>query len=159
MDSLIIFGAKYLVFAIIALAVLAVVVCKSKEQWFNFGVLILLALAAGYALARLAGLLFAHPQPFEVEGLEPLVPHVADNAFPSDHTVIGGVFASVAFLADRRVGLALWILALLVGLSRMLAGLHYPIDIFASVVLAVAAVWATNRALILFSAKTNHTLL
>ena len=159
MDSLIIFGAKYLVFAIIALAVLAVVVCKSKEQWFNFGVLVLLALAAGYALARLAGLLFAHPQPFAAEGFEPLIPHATDNSFPSDHTLIGGVFASVAFLADRRVGLALWILTLLVGLSRMLAGLHYPIDILAAAVLAAVAVWATNRALILFSAKANHTLL
>jgi len=159
MDQLIIFGAKYLVFVIIALAVLTVVVYKGKEQWFRLSMLALLALAFGYALARVAGFLYAHPQPFEVEGFEPLLPHAADNAFPSDHTVIGGVFASVAFLADRRVGLALWILALLVGLSRMLAGLHYPIDIFASAVLAVAAVWATNRALILFSAKTNHTLL
>src|SRR3990167_7178937 len=150
MDQLIIFGAKYLIFCIIALAVLTVLVLKNKEQWFRLSMLVLLALAAGYALARLAGLLFAHPQPFAVEGFEPLVPHAVDNSFPSDHTLIGGVFAAVAFLADRRAGLALWALALLVGLSRMLAGLHYTVDVVAAAALAVAAVWAADRTLALF---------
>ena len=147
MESLVIFGAKYLVYVLIALSVLAVVVFKNKEQWFRFGMLALLALAVGYALARAAGFLFSHPQPFAAEGFEPLIPHAVDNAFPSDHTVIGGVFASVAFLADRRVGLVLWVLALLVGLSRIIAGLHYTVDVLAAAMLAVVAVWLADRAL------------
>lgn len=108
------------------------------------------ALPLGYALARLAGLFFAHQQPFAEQGFEPLIPHAIDNSFPSDHVLIGGVFASVAFLADRRVGLLLWVLTLLVGLCRMLAGLHYGVDIMAAAVLALGAVWASHRALSFF---------
>jgi undecaprenyl-diphosphatase len=145
MDGLIIFGTKYLVYVIVLVAVVHVLL--NKERRAELGVVALLALALGYALARLAGFLFSHHQPFAEQGFEPLVPHAIDNSFPSDHTLISGVFASVAFLADRRVGLALWALTLLVGLSRMLAGLHYSVDIFAAAVLAVAAVWVAGKAL------------
>src|SRR3989338_11102220 len=145
MDQLIVFGAKYLV-VFVALGS-ALVLAFAGERRARLVYTLAIALPLGYALARLAGLLFAHPQPFAVEGFEPLLPHAVDNAFPSDHTLISGIFASVAFLADRRVGLALWVLALLVGLSRMLAGLHYSVDVAAAAVLAGAAGWAADRAL------------
>lgn len=145
MTPLIIFGAKYLIVIIALIA--AFHIFLNKERRIKLGVLLLLALALGYALARLAGLFFQHHQPFAVEGFAPLVPHDVDNAFPSDHTLISGVFASVAFLADRRAGLVLWAFALLVGLARMLAGLHYGVDVLAAAVLALAAVWVARLVL------------
>ncbi len=145
MDSLIIFGAKYLIYVIVVVAV--AVVLFDKERRLKLGVLALLALALGYALARLSGLFFSHHQPFAEQGFMPLIPHAVDNAFPSDHTLISGVFASVAFLSDRRVGLSLWVLTLLVGLARMLAGLHYGIDVLVAAALSALAVWVAHRAL------------
>ncbi len=143
MIGLIIFGAQYLIFIIALIA--AVHIFLNKERRIKLGILTLLALAIGYALARLAGLLYLHHQPFAVEGFEPLVPHAVDNAFPSDHTLISGVFASVAFLADRRIGLVLWALALLVGLARMFAGLHWGSDVLAAAVLALSAVFLAHK--------------
>ncbi len=144
MTPLIIFGAKYLIFIIALIA--AVHIFINKEKRIKLGVLALLALAIGYAFARLAGLFFQHSQPFAVEGFEPLVWHDVDNAFPSDHMLIGGVFASVAFLGNPRVGLVLWAFALLVGLARMLAGVHYGVDVLAAAVLAVVAVFVAHKA-------------
>jgi undecaprenyl-diphosphatase len=143
MTPLIIFGAKYL-FVLVALAGVGVVFRK-KEQRLRLGLVALIALPIAYALARLVGVVFTHPQPFAVEGFEPLVPHEIDNSFPSDHVALAGVFASVAFLADRRTGLALWALTLLVGLSRMLAGLHWGVDIVMAAALAVLVVAVTHR--------------
>ncbi len=140
MTPLIIFGAKYLIIAV-ALAG-AAAVAFAGERRNRLMIVLVVALPLGYALARLAGLFYAHYQPFAVGGFEPLIPHEVDNSFPSDHVLIGGVFASVAFLADRRVGLVLWVLALLVGLARMLAGLHYGVDVLAAAILAVFAVCA-----------------
>lgn len=145
MAILVIFGAKYLIYLIVIVA--AVAVFFNKEKRLKILYVAIVALPLGYALARLVGAFFSHQQPFAEQGFEPLIPHAVDNSFPSDHTLISGIFASLAFLADRRVGLALWALALLVGLARMLAGLHYGIDIAVAVALAAAAVWAAHRTL------------
>ncbi len=142
MDTLIIFGAKYLIY-VVAVGGLVAALWQPEYRARLFWVLVA-ALPLGYALARLAGLLYAHPQPFAAEGFTPLVPHAVDNAFPSDHTVIGGVFSSVAFLADWRAGALLWALTLLVGASRVAAGLHYPVDIIASTLLVLVAVWVAH---------------
>lgn len=140
MEQLIIFGAEYLLGGIIAGAVVGIRMYKNLRLKILYAALI--ALPLGYALARAAGLLFQHHQPFAEQGFEPLVPHAVDNSFPSDHVLMGGIFSSLAFLGDKRFGLALWVLTLLVGLSRMLAGLHYAVDVFVSVVLALLAVGA-----------------
>ncbi len=145
MQELIIYGAKYLLLPIAMGAVFCI--WYKPEARVRMLWLLAVSLPLGYALARLAGLFFSHPQPFAVGGFEPLIPHDIDNSFPSDHTIIGGVFASAAFLADRRFGLCLWALTIIMGLCRIAAGLHYPVDIIASCVLAVAAVWVAGKVL------------
>lgn len=146
MDEFIIFCAKNL-WLLVALGAAAAVVCN-KERRLTLGLVALIALPLAYALARAAGMLFAHPQPFAALGFEPLVPHEVDNSFPSDHTLIAGVFASVAFLADKRFGLVLWALTLLVGTARVAAGLHWPVDIAAAALVAAGAVWVAHRGLL-----------
>ena len=143
MTPFIIFGAKYLVAVIMLCGAITLAFAGERRRRFTY--ILAVALPLGYALARLAGLFFAHNQPFAVEGFEPLVPHAVDNSFPSDHVLIGGVFASLAFLADRKVGLVLWALTLLVGLSRMLAGLHWGVDIAAAALLALVAVFVAHK--------------
>jgi len=143
MDTLVVFGAKYLVVLVALVGIVAVVWMAEGRRRLLW--LLAVSLPLSYALARLAGLLYSHPQPFVVEGFEPLIQHTADNAFPSDHTLAAGIFASVAFLADWRVGVVLWALTLSIGAARVVAGLHYTIDIVAGALLAVFAVWAARR--------------
>ncbi len=143
MDLFTVFAAENLV-AFIMLGSVFVIVF-SGEKRIKLVYLLAVALPLGYALARLAGLFFIHNQPFAIEGFEPLVPHAVDNAFPSDHTVISGVFALTAFLANRRIGLVLWTLTLLVGVARVSAGLHYPVDIIVGALLALVAVFIAHK--------------
>ncbi|MBI2004797.1 phosphatase PAP2 family protein [Patescibacteria group bacterium] len=145
MDTLIIFAATYLVVLVALVGVLAVVWKAEGRRRLLW--LLAVSLPLGYALARLAGLFYSHAQPFATEGFEPLVPHAVGNTFPSDHTLAAGIFASVAFLANRRVGLLLWVLTLCIGIARMAAGLHYPLDIAVGALLAVFAVWVAGRGL------------
>ena len=143
MTELIVFGAKYLVAAIMLCGAITLAFAGERRRRLTY--MLAIALPLGYALARLAGLFFAHNQPFAMDGFEPLIPHAIDNSFPSDHVLIGGVFASLAFLADRKVGLVLWALTLLVGLSRMLAGLHWGVDIAAAALFAIGAVFVAHK--------------
>src|SRR3989344_9511621 len=105
MTELIVFGAKYLVAPVIVSA--AIVLSRNKERRKHLTWTLAVALPLGYTLARLAGIFFAHNQPFAVEGLEPLVPHAVDNSFPSDHVLIGGIFSSLPLPSQPPAGTGL----------------------------------------------------
>lgn len=138
MDALIIFCATYLIYAI-ALGALVYGVLSPKAERLEFFAALLMALPLAYALARVLGFLYTHPQPFAIEGYEPLVPHEVDNAFPSDHAALSAVFAGLTAFYRRGAGLVLWLMALGVGVGRVLIGFHYPLDIAAGFLAGAAA--------------------
>jgi membrane-associated phospholipid phosphatase len=49
------------------------------------------------------------------------------------------VAAASMFVYRRNVGVLLAVLAILVGVSRIIAKVHYPVDIVASIVIAISA--------------------
>lgn len=58
------------------------------------------------------------------------------KTFPSDHTIVATVFAMTAWVFGAPLGVALFltIMTLLVGGGRVLAGVHYPLDIVGGIV-------------------------
>ena len=136
MDLIIIFCAQYLVY-LMALGFAAFIIWKFS--WDKL-VVTVVALPLAYGTAKLAGHFYAHIQPFAVQGITPLIPHVIDNTFPSDHMLLAAAVASLAFAYNRTLGLVLWVGALAVGAARVAALLHYPVDIATSAAIAVAVV-------------------
>lgn len=143
MDAVIIFCAEYLAYFVALCAVACGALSPRVNRW-EFAATLAVALPLAYGLARLAGLLYAHPQPFALEGYEPLIPHEINNAFPSDHAAVSAAFASLAWFYNRGLGIALWILAFFVGAGRVLAGLHYPFDVVVGFLLGGVAVAAAH---------------
>lgn len=94
------------------------------------------------ALGTLANHLYFDPRPFVALHFTPLVPHVPDNGFPSDHTLLVSAVAMIGTLWNRRLGMVLWILAILVAIGRVYVGLHHVLDVIASMVFAVIATLA-----------------
>jgi len=72
--------------------------------------------------------------------------HAADvGSLPSLHAANFCALATVATLADRRLGLAAWPVAVAVAWSRVHGGVHWPGDVIAGAVwgpLAAFAAWA-----------------
>lgn len=91
-------------------------------------------------LAYVGGLLISDPRPFVVEKIQPLLPHAADNGFPSDHTLFSAFVACVIYAYNKKLGIALFVLAIIVGLARVLAHVHHSLDIVGSLVIAVMSV-------------------
>ncbi len=83
-----------------------------------------------------------------VEHVQPLITHAADNGFPSDHTLLTMTIASILFLYNKRLGIVLAILAVIVGYSRVLAKVHHPVDIFGSIVIAIIATYISSKFLV-----------
>jgi undecaprenyl-diphosphatase len=72
-----------------------------------------------------------------VGNFTPLIPHAPNNGFPSDHTLLVSAIAAICSFYSRRVGVILWVIALYVGISRVYVGVHHPVDIVGSAVIAV----------------------
>src|SRR5215831_14413653 len=88
------------------------------------------------------GLVLEHPRrprPFVELGFTPLIAHLADSSFPSDHTLTGVALIGPLLLTLPRVAWSLVSWVLIVGAARVAAGLHHPSDILGSAVLALDA--------------------
>lgn len=59
----------------------------------------------------------------------------SDGAFPSAHTALAFSLASTIFMHDKKVGFWYLSAALLIGTARVLANVHYPVDILGGAVI------------------------
>ena len=151
-DHIFIFGAKYLFILAVILATVWFfrLPRKEKKSVFIFG---LIALPAIFIVSRIASVLYFDPRPFVVGYYKPLIPHIPDNGFPSDHVLFVSAIASVIFPFSRKVSACVWAIAIFVGISRVYVGVHHTVDI-----LGAAAISIVVSAIIFFffNKKIEH---
>ena len=150
MDSIIIFCAKYLFVAIVLLYALALYQASRKHKKALLISFVIAGITA-VILYKIAGKLYYNPRPFVSQHIKPLIPHSADNGFPSEHTIFTMTISSVLYYYRRRLGWLAFALSLIVGLGRIAAHIHSPIDIIGGTIIGIAsgslAYWLTNRLL------------
>jgi len=139
-------GALFAAERLILLAPLALVVLwlTGRRGARQAAVEAALAVLCGLAVSGAIGALWFHDRPFAVGIGESFLAHAPTSSFPSNHGTIMLVTAlmlatSAAPLA-RRWGLVLLPLAVLVAWSRVVVGVHWPLDMLGALVLAVALV-------------------
>lgn len=98
-----------------------------------------LTIALALAGIGLAGYLWTDPRPFVVDGTTPLIPHAANNGFPSDHTTLAAAIAAALYPWRRRLATSLLLLALVVGAARVAAHVHHIPDIIGGLLIGIAA--------------------
>ena len=127
--------------------ILGIVLLISKKTR-KAGIAALAALAIGALITNVAlKNIIARIRPYEVvEGLKLLIEPQSDFSFPSGHTCasIGAALAMYPFL-ERKWGIPLVILAVLISLSRLYVGVHYPTDVLGGAVVGVLAAWGAVR--------------
>ncbi len=131
-----IFGAKYL-FIVIGVMALVYFFGQPRSMQKRIVIFAAVTLPLIYIVSKIGGLLYDDPRPFVVGHFVPLIPHEPDNGFPSDHVLLGAGLAAVIYPSSKRLSLMLWVLTLLVGMSRVQVGLHRPIDIIGSIGMAI----------------------
>ena len=139
MAWLIIFCAQYLYLIIILIGVASLIFLNNVTRLSALK-LTLVALPVSYLIAKLTDLFFYNPRPFVVDHVKPLFVHATDNGFPSDHTLLTTTIALIVFTYNRKIGVFLGILSLIVGFSRVLANVHHPVDILGGIVIAFISV-------------------
>ena len=81
-------------------------------------------------------LVYYHPRPFVVHHVHLLVHHAADSSFVSDHAVLVFAIAWTILMRNERIKYPVFIWATIVAISRIYIGVHYPVDVIGSALLA-----------------------
>lgn len=140
MNGLMIFSAKYL-YLVIIFSVLLYLFLQERPIQKRMVVLGLLGFAVVFLIAKILGFFYYDPRPFVVGHFTPLVPHDPTNGFPSDHALLSFSLASLLFIFNRKWGSVLFVLGLLVGVSRVYVGVHSPVDIVGSFVISSISIY------------------
>lgn len=96
---------------------------------------------AGQGINLLLGLAWFDPRPFMVGIGRTWLDHVADNGFPSDHATLAWSLGLGLILtgAARHWGTAACLAGLGAGWARVYLGVHFPVDVLASIPVGLLA--------------------
>lgn len=129
-------SAVYLPYVVAAFVIIWIGVTAGSARdrfWLiaeaGFGVLI-----ARFFIVELVRLAWYSARPYVALMLTPLIAPEYSSSLPSGHASILFALALFAGLRSRRMGLIGAVLALVVSLGRIAAGVHWPTDIVAGVV-------------------------
>lgn len=85
-------------------------------------------------------LLWQRPRPFVTyaSSVTQLAGHTTIYSFPSAHTFLSFAIATTVILyGHKKLGFAMLIIAIGIGISRIAAGLHYPSDVLGGAIIGV----------------------
>jgi undecaprenyl-diphosphatase len=137
----------------VSLTLLGIVLALAflRHRWHRGALLLVVTLTGAALLNFLLKYVFARPRPVAYFDY----PLPTSNSFPSGHAFFAAsFFGGLAVLSAERIRsgplrVAIWIisavLVLLVGLSRVYLGVHYPSDVLAGYL--AATVWVASIAL------------
>lgn len=140
MNSIIIFFADYAIFLLFAL--LPVLWFKKKREMVLHAVI---SAFIAWLISKFLKDFFAVPRPYVTNSFVPLAGHSSDGSFPSNHTASAFAISVSIFLHKHNWGIPLIILSLAIGISRILGGVHYPLDILGGIIIGTSVAWAAHR--------------
>ena len=144
MDNLVIFLATYVYLFEIAI-MLFYFFGQSRSTQKSIILLSVIFFPLAYIIAQIIAVFYFDPRPFVVGNFTPLISHAPDNGFPSDHMLLTSAIASILCVYNKKIGIVAWIIALVVGLSRVYTGIHHLTDIIGSIVVAIMSLWVVRR--------------
>ncbi|MCC2632070.1 MAG: phosphatidic acid phosphatase [Patescibacteria group bacterium] len=148
--NLVYFAAEY---AIVLLPLLLLYLWKKREvKSRHLGsrkavMLAVMSLVATLALKSLSVFVYLRVRPFITHPeLLWIGFKVDENSFPSGHAMFAfAVAVSLCLSGYRRIGALAVLIAITVGLGRVFAGVHYPTDVLAGVLIGSACAWYFHR--------------
>ena len=137
LDHVFLFLSRIGTLGIVWIFLAIVVAIQLRRPWASLYVIG--ALATADLVTSFIKLLIPRHRPFEHQ----IGPSERTHSFPSGHTATSFAAATVLSLLVPRYRVAFYVLAALIGFSRLYNGVHYPIDVLTGAVLGtlVGLLW------------------
>lgn len=94
-------------------------------------------------------------RPFVEQNFVPLTPYADSASFPSGHAAFFFAIGTVLYLYNKKAGMVFLAGSALMGIARVLAGLHWPSDVIAGALIGIACGWLVWKSAILYTSKVS----
>ena len=84
---------------------------------------------ASYLITKMIRISFKRDRPFVKLKIKHYIQHEKDSSFPSMHAMSAFSIATAIYLANPIMGCIAYIIAILTGISRIIVGVHFPLDV------------------------------
>lgn len=153
LNPVFIFIAEYFLYLLIIVLIYYLFKDNGKHRVMVLAAVVSCLLAV--ILGKIAGQFHYNIQPFAtLDNVNQLIDKEVNNSFPSDHTILSFTICMMLFLFDKRKFYFLFI-GVLVAVSRVWVGVHYPFDVVTSIVLSIVAALIVNALFKKFTAKQS----
>ncbi len=144
LDIAIMFSAETLGVILLLGLVIFLFYHEHKEIGFHNVVVVLGAIFIAWGVSWVIKHVYPSPRPFiALENVTKLIDHGGMDSFPSGHATFFSAMATILYFYHKKIALFYALGAVLIGLSRVVAGIHWPLDILVGYILGgVVAVFA-----------------
>jgi len=136
LDFVGVFFAEYLLWIVVGILVILFLIKKTRLMAICAGGSIVLG---RLIITEIIKRLYFSPRPYVIlEGVKKIIVGNTDyQSFPSGHATIFFALATAIYFFNKKWGIVTFIVAILVGLSRIFVGVHWPIDVLAGAVIGI----------------------
>lgn len=145
-DWLAVFVARDMIVAIVALLIVYGILARDKFMTRKSLVVAFLSfvLARGL-LVEIIRLYVLRNRPFISHTVVQLLTKGSEPSFPSGHMAAMVAIATAIWFYHPRVGYWLFAASFLIGLARIIVGVHYPVDIIGGILVGWLSAWAVQK--------------
>lgn len=141
-DDLVIFSSYYLGYWLVAGLFVFIILGKDKKR--EIKMLILAAFSVFLSriiITEIIRFFYYVPRPFVNNSVHQLIFHEASGSFPSGHAAFFFALAMAVFFFHKRWSILFFLGALLIGIFRVIAGIHWPVDILGGAIIGILSTW------------------
>ena len=130
---------RYLVYLTVLIYMALLIYCLIQglyHQLFNA----VLTPAITFIVVTIVRRLINAPRHYKVYPIKPLIEkNKAGESFPSRHTLSITIIAMAGLYIWWPAGVVLWVMSVCMGISRVVAGVHFPRDVLAAAMISIVA--------------------
>lgn len=154
LDFFILFSAEYFWYLLVITLAAVLFFEKTKnrlEKTYWFVSALLAGAAARVGIAEIIRYFYHHPRP---NGTALFLE--TSSSFPSGHTIFIFAFATVVYFYNKKLGCWFGMTGILIGFSRVAAGVHWPFDILGGIVFGILTGLLVHKSALLIRKKTSQ---
>ena len=147
LDDVIVFLGTYLPALLVIAAIVLIFSQKGmRRRLFLFCELALAVILSRGIVTEVIRFFYTHPRPAEALGIDALIVDTS-RSFPSGHAMFFFAMAMVLLYWNKKWGTWFFVFAAVNGIARIIAGVHWPLDVLGGAVLGVLCAMVVHRLL------------